>query len=247
MMSLTGKIALVTGASKGMGAAIAKKLAAEGAAVAVNYSADQQGAEAVVAAITSAGGTALAVRADVSDREQVKSLFATVGERLGPLDVLVNNAGVFEFRPLEEIDDAHVDRQFAINVRGLLLMCKGAVLAFGDRGGSIINIGSLAARRPGPTASVYSASKAAVEAITKSLAAELASRKILVNAVLPGATETEGFNTHLAGARDYMVSLIPLGRLGRPEEVANIVAFLASDQASWMTGELVGVGGGMGL
>ncbi|MGH9844159.1 MAG: SDR family NAD(P)-dependent oxidoreductase [Blastocatellia bacterium] len=247
MKSLKEKVILVTGASKGMGAAIAKKLASEGAKVVVNYGGDKEGADAVVDAITAAGGTAVAIQTNVADRKQLKGLFQAVLKKYGKLDVLVNNAGVYQFRPLPEIDETDFDKQFSINVKGLLFACQEAASAFGDHGGSIINIGSLSSRRPGATATVYSATKAAVEAITKSLAAELAPREILVNCVLPGATETEGLNQHLAGAKDYLTTLIPLGRLGRPEEVANVVAFLASDESSWMTGELVGVGGGMGL
>ncbi|MGH9898578.1 MAG: SDR family NAD(P)-dependent oxidoreductase [Pyrinomonadaceae bacterium] len=248
MKKLENKVAIVTGASKGIGASIAKKLGSEGATVVVNYATDKKGAEAVVSTIRAAGGKATAIQANVVDRNQVKLLFDKALQEYNRLDLLVNNAGVAEFRPLNEIDEEHFDLLFNLNVKGLLFASQEAARAFGDKGGSIINIGSLITRKSTQGLAVYSATKAAVETITKILAVELAPRKILVNAVLPGATETERAKTILDEAtRNHMISVTPLGRFAQPDDIANVVALIASDEAAWMTGELVGAGGGMGL
>ncbi len=249
MASLSGKVAVVAGASKGIGAAIARKLAEEGAAVVVNYAASAREAQAVAAKIAARGGQAAAIQADLREPGQARALIAETLRRFGKLDVLVNNAGVYEFQPLSAVDPGHFDRQFGLNVRGLLFATREAAQAFGDRGGSVINISSVVSLSPAPNGSVYSATKAAVDSITRSLAAELGPRRILVNSVLPGATETEGFNAMPAsrGLRTALVPKTPLGRLGQPRDIANVVAFLASDEAGWITGQLIPVNGGLRL
>jgi 3-oxoacyl-[acyl-carrier protein] reductase len=247
MAKLTGKVAVVTGASKGIGAAIAEELAKDGAAVVVNYASSAQGAEATVAKIKAAGGKAKAVQADVSKRAESKKLIDDAVKEFGRLDILVNNAGVYEFRPLEEIDEAHFDKMFDLNVKGLLFATQAAAAAFADAGGSIINIGSIASLDPPPTGTVYSATKAALDAITKGLAGELGPRKILVNAVLPGPVETEG--TQALGNWDQFKGMLlprtPLGRIGKPRDIATVVSFLASEDAGWITGEIIQVAGGL--
>jgi 3-oxoacyl-[acyl-carrier protein] reductase len=240
-------VAIVSGASKGIGAAIAEKLAEDGATVVVNYAKSAEQANTVVARIQAKGGQAKAVRADVSNPAEAKKLVeAAVGE-FGKVDVLVNNAGVFEFLPLSAIHDEHFDRQFNLNVKGLLFPTQAAADTFGDRGGSIINISSVASLTPPANGSVYSATKAAVDAITKSLAAELGPRRILVNSVLPGLTETEGVQA-MEGSNDVRSRLLPqtpLGRIGQPRDIANVVSFLASDEAGWITGQVIPVSGGL--
>ncbi len=248
MSTLAGKVAVVTGASKGIGAGIATALAAAGAAVVVNYAGSREGAERVVGAITAAGGRALAVQGDVSKAADVERLFAEAHEAYGRPDVLVNNAGVYEFAPIEGITEQHVHRQFDINVLGLLLATKAAVAAFGDGGGSIINISSVASRITPPNITVYSATKGAVDAITGSLAKELGPRRIRVNAISPGAVETEG--SHAAGMmggemETQMVAQTPLGRIGQPHDIAPVAVFLASDASSWLTGEIIFASGGV--
>ena len=239
MARLTGKVAVVTGASKGIGAGIAEELAKDGASVIVNYASSASGAEAVVAKIKSAGGKAKAVHADVSKPAEAKQLMDAAVSEFGGLDILVNNAGVYEFLPLDHITEAHFDRMFNLNVRGLLFATQAAASAIGQRGGSIINIGSMASQAPPPAASVYSATKAALDAITRSLAVELGPRKILVNAVLPGPVETEGVKS-MGGDGDQfiaqLVSRTPLGRIGQPKDIATVVSFLASEDAGWITG-----------
>jgi 3-oxoacyl-[acyl-carrier protein] reductase len=247
MAKLSGKVAIVSGASKGIGAAIAERLAEEGAAVVVNYARSAKQAEAVVARIRAKGGQAKAVQADLSQPAEAKKLVKAAIEEFGKADILVNNAGVFEFLPLASVEEEHFDRQFNLNVKGLLFATQAAANAFGERGGSVINISSVASLSPPPNGSVYSATKAAVDAVTKSLAAELGPRKILVNSVLPGMTETEGLQ-EMAGAdemRSKFGPQTPLGRIGQPRDIANVVAFLASDDAGWITGQVIPVSGGL--
>lgn len=246
MATLNGKVAVVTGASKGIGAAIAEKLASEGAAVIVNYASSAEGAKAVVDRIKKAGGRAVAVKADVSNLAEIQALFQAAVKEFGKVDVLVNNAGVYEFVPLNEIQEAHFDRQFDLNVKGLVFATQAAVKAFGENGGSIVNISSVVSAAPLANASVYSATKAAVDAVTKSLAKELGPKRIRVNSVLPGATETEGLNASAIASqiRDWAPGQTPLGRIGKPEDIGGLVAFLASDQAAWVTGELIRASGG---
>jgi 3-oxoacyl-[acyl-carrier protein] reductase len=242
---LGGKVALVTGASRGIGAAIARRLAADGARVVVNYSRSAGAAEEVVQA---AGGQATAVRADVSDPAQVKPLFDATLKAYGRLDILVNNAGVFETRPLEQVDAAHYQRLFDLNVRGLLLATVEAAKHFGPAGGRVINISSGVVRGALPNASVYSATKAAVEALTRGHAAELGPKQVTVNAVAPGTTDTEMLREGLPEeARQHMIRNTTLGRLGTPEDIADVVAFLASDDARWITGQFLDVNGGLRL
>jgi 3-oxoacyl-[acyl-carrier protein] reductase len=247
MSKLKGKVALVTGASKGIGAAIAKALAAQGAAVAVNYASSKAGADAVVAAIGKAGGKAVAVRGDVSKAADAEGIVAETVRQFGRLDILVNNSGVYEFAPLEAITAEHFDKQFNVNVRGLLLTTQAAAGQLGE-GGSIINISSLVTRIVPPGSAVYSATKGAVDAITGVLSRELGPRKIRVNALSPGMVETEG--THAAGfiGSEFQASAVaqtPLGRIGVPEDIASIAVFLASDDSHWLTGERLYAGGGM--
>jgi len=249
MSKLNGKVALVTGASKGIGAAIAKELAANGASVAVNYSTSAEGANKVVNEITAAGGKAFAVQANVGEPESIPGLIEAVVKKYGPIDVLVNNAGVYEFSPIEGVTPEHFNRQFNVNVLGLLLTTKAALAHFSPKGGSIINIGSVAADGV-PTASVYSATKGAVNSITKALAHELGAKKIRVNALNPGMVETEG--VHSAGfiGSDFQKETearTPLGRIGQPKDIADVAVFLASDESGWLTGETIQAAGGSRL
>jgi 3-oxoacyl-[acyl-carrier protein] reductase len=244
---LTGKVAVVTGASKGIGAAIAKHLAAEGASVVVNYASSKSGADKVVGEITGAGGKAVAVQGDVSKSADIGKLFSETKKAFGKLDILVNNAGVYEFGPLENVTEEHFHKQFNLNVLGLLLTTQEAVKHFTPAGGSIVNISSVVGRYPLPGASVYSATKAAVDAITKSLAKELGPKKIRVNSLNPGMIETEGL--HTAGFaegdfRKHIETQTPLGRIGQPDDTAKVAVFLASDDSGWVTGETLLVSGG---
>jgi 3-oxoacyl-[acyl-carrier protein] reductase len=244
---LAGKVAVVTGASKGIGSAIAVSLAAEGAAVVVNYASSKTGADKVVAAITGAGGKAVAVQADVSKSADIGKLFSETKKAFGHVDILVNNAGVYEFGPLENVTEEHFHKQFNLNVLGLLLTTQEAVKHFTPAGGSIVNISSVVGRHPLPGASVYSATKAAVDAITKSLAKELGPKKIRVNSLNPGMIETEGL--HTAGFaegdfRKHIETQTPLGRIGQPDDTAKVAVFLASDDSGWVTGETLLVSGG---
>ncbi|HVT89662.1 MAG TPA: glucose 1-dehydrogenase [Tepidisphaeraceae bacterium] len=244
---LAGKVAVVTGASKGIGAAIAIKLASEGAAVVVNYSSSRPGADRVVSEITGNGGRAVAVQANLARPADIHRLFAESREAFGKVDILVNNAGVYEFQPLENITPEHFHKQFDVNVLGLLLTTQEAVKHFGAEGGNIINISSVAATSAPPTASVYSATKAAVNAITRSLATELGPRKIRVNAINPGMVETEGVRSAGIDQSDFRKSIesqTPLGRIGQPHDIAGAAAFLASDEASWISGETLYISGG---
>jgi len=248
MGDLTGKVAVVTGASKGIGAEIAKGLAAAGAAVVVNYASSKDGADKVVAAITGKGGKAVAVKADVSKEAEVKALFAETKKAFGRLDVLVNNAGVYKFQPLAEITADEYRRQFDINVLGVLLATREAETLFGPQGGSVINISSVVASMKIPNGSVYSATKAAVDKITQVLAKELGPKNIRVNAINPGGVETEGLHASgIAGSetQNQMVANTPLGRLGQPTDIAPVAVFLASADSGWLTGETIAVDGGM--
>lgn len=247
MNKLSNKVAVVTGASKGIGAGIAKSLAAEGAAVVVNYASSKEGAERVVSEITKAGGKAIAVQGDVAKSSDVEQIFAETTKAFGKLDVLVNNAGVYKFTALEEITEAEFHRQFNTNVLGLLLATKEAAKYFGPAGGSVINIGSLVSTLNPPASSVYTATKAAVDSITRVLSKELGPKKIRVNAINPGMIETEG--THSAGfigspLQEQSAAQTPLGRIGQPDDVAPVAVFLASSDSGWLTGETLIASGG---
>jgi 3-oxoacyl-[acyl-carrier protein] reductase len=244
---LTGKIAVVTGASKGIGASIAKHLAAEGASVVVNYASSKTGADMVVTQIASAGGKAVAVQGDVAKKADIDRLFVETKKAFGHVDILVNNAGIYEFAPLEQITEEHFHKQFNLNVLGLLLTTQEALKHFNPAGGSVVNISSLVSTLAPPFGSVYSATKGAVDVITGSLSKELGARKIRVNAVRPGLVETEG--THTSGFtsgefHDEYVKNAPLGRIGQPQDIATAVTFLASDDSLWITGETLLVSGG---
>ena len=246
---LTGKVAVVTGASKGIGAAIAKHLADEGAAVVVNYASSKQGAERVVAGITGKGGKAIAVQADVAKAADIQRLFAEAKKAFGRLDILVNNAGIYEFAPLEAVTPQHFHKLFDLNVLGLILTTQEAVKHFGRDGGSIINISSVVSTTGVPTSSVYSATKAAVDAVTRSLAKELGTRGIRVNAINPGMVETEGTTSQgiTAGESEFrrqVEAQTPLGRIGRPQDIAPAAVFLASSDSAWVTGETFYISGG---
>jgi 3-oxoacyl-[acyl-carrier protein] reductase len=246
MSKLQGKVAVVTGASKGIGAGIAKALAAEGAAVVVNYASSKAGADAVVEAIAKAGGKAVAVQGDVAKAADAEAVVAAAVKTFGRLDVLVNNAGVYEMKPLEAIDEAHYRRIFDINVLGLLHATKAASPHLGE-GSSVINISSVVSTLNPPNSAVYSGTKGAVDSITGVLAKELGARRIRVNAINPGVIETEG--THTAGFigtdfEKYVVSQTPLGRSGQPDDIADIAVFLASDDSRWLTGEKLVASGG---
>ena len=246
MSQLTGKVAVVTGASKGIGAAIAEHLAAEGAAVVVNYASSKSGAESVVKRINESGGKAVAIQADVSNAGDIKRLFAETDNAFGKLDVLVNNAGVFEFLPLEAITPEHFHKQFDLNVLGLLLTTQEAVKHMGE-GGSIINISSIVGRMPISPASVYSATKAAVDAITVTLSQELGPKKIRVNSLNPGMVETEGLHRVGFAESDFRKTLeaqTPLGRIAQPDDIARAAVFFASDSAGWVTGQSLILSGG---
>jgi 3-oxoacyl-[acyl-carrier protein] reductase len=245
---LKGKVAVVTGASKGIGAEIARQLAAEGAAVVVNYSSSREGADRIVAEITNKDGRAVAVRANVASKEDIERLFSQAATTFGRLDILVNNAGIYEFAAIEEVTEEHFHKLFNVNVLGLLLASQQAVKHFASDGGSIVNISSVASTSAPPQTSVYSGTKAAVDAVTRSLAQELGGRNIRVNSINPGMVETEGL--HAAGItesdfRREIESQTPLGRIGQPREVAPLAVFLASDDAAWITGETFRVSGGL--
>jgi 3-oxoacyl-[acyl-carrier protein] reductase len=245
---LEGKVAVVTGASKGIGAAIAKHLAAEGAAVVVNYSSSKEGADRVVQEIKSKGGKAVAIQANVARQADIERLFAETKQAFDKLDILVNNAGIYDFAPLESVTAEHFHKQFDLNVLGLLLVTQQAARHFGPEGGSVVNISSVVAHSPVATASVYSATKAAVDAITGSLAKELGPRKIRVNSINPGMVETEGLHGTGIAASDFRKATeaqTPLGRIGQPEDIAPAVVFLASSNSSWITGETLTISGGL--
>ena len=245
--TLAGKVAIVTGASKGIGAGIAKAFSTEGAIVVVNYSSSKEGADRVLAEIADAGGNAIAIQASVSNPEEVKRLFSETKAAFGRLDILVNNAGVFKFEPFESISVAEFDRVFSTNVLGPILTIQEAIKQFGFEEGRVINISSLAGSHSVPNGILYSATKAAVENLTQGLSAELGSRRIRVNAIAPGYTRSEGTAAEGLLGEDNVkqyISLTPLGRLGEPEDIAAVAVFLASDASSWITGETIRVGGG---
>lgn len=245
---LAGKVAIVTGASKGIGASIALHLAAEGAAVTVNYSTSKKGADHIVEEIVSHGGKAIAVQANVTHHAELERLFSETLKAFGKLDTLVNNAGIYEFAPLEKVTAEHFHKMFDLNVLALILASQEAIKYFGSTGGSIINVSSVVSTYTPPNASVYSATKAAVDAVTKALSKELGARKIRINSINPGIVETEGLHSMEATEKDFLKGadkLIPLGRIGQPHDIAPAVAFLASDDASWITGETMLISGGL--
>ena len=244
---LAGKVAVVTGASKGIGASIAEHLAAEGATVIVNYATSKTGADKVVAEIARAGGKAVAIQGDVSKKADIDRLLAETKKQFGRLDVLVNNAGIYEFAPIEQVSEQHFRKQFDLNVLGLVLTTQEALKYFNGSGGSVINVSSVVGVNPLPGASIYSATKAAVDAITKSLAKELGPKKIRVNSVNPGLVETEGVHGggFIANGFDKQVAAqTPLGRIGQPRDIANAAVYLASEDSSWITGETLTLSGG---
>ncbi|MEH1766008.1 SDR family NAD(P)-dependent oxidoreductase [Nostoc sp.] len=248
MKKLDGKIAVVTGASKGIGASIAKHLAAEGAAVVVNYASSKEAADRVVDEITSAGGKAIAVQADVTKKAEVEGLFVKTKQTFGKLDILVNNAGIYEYLPLEDITEDHFHKQFNLNVLGLILTSQQGAKYFGSAGGSIINISSIASTATPATGSVYNATKAAVDAVTKSLAKELGSRQIRVNSINPGMVETEGLQALgvlESDFRRHVEAQTPLGRIGQVQDIAPAAVFFASSDSGWITGETLHIAGGI--
>ena len=248
MGELTGKVAIVTGASKGIGAGIAKALGEAGAAVVVNYASSKDGADRVVKEISQNGGKSIAVQGDVAKAGDVKRLFAETKKAFGSLDILVNNAGVYEFAPLESVTEEEFHREFNTNVLGLILATREAVKYFGPEGGSVINVGSTASSTTPPNTVVYTATKGAVDAVTGVLAKELGPKKIRVNSINPGGVETEG--THRIGMvgsdfQKQMVAQTPLGRFGQPEDIAPVAVFLASKASAWLTGEVLRASGGL--
>jgi 3-oxoacyl-[acyl-carrier protein] reductase len=248
MNRLVSKVAIVTGASKGIGASIAKYFAAEGAKIVVNYASSKEGADKVVKAITDNGGTAIAVQGDVSNEADIFRIFEETKSAFGTLDILVNNAGIYNYEPIEAVSVATIQEHFNINVLGSILAIREAVKLFGDKGGNIINISSGASNTPLPTGSVYSATKAALDAVTIALSKEFSGKNIRINSLLPGVVETEG--SHSAGfiGSDFEAKLVattPLGRTGQPEDIAKVAVFLASDDAAWITGEKISVSGGI--
>jgi 3-oxoacyl-[acyl-carrier protein] reductase len=247
MSTLAGKVAVVTGASKGIGASIAEHLGAEGASVVVNYASSKSGADVVVKRIKEKGGKAIAVQADVSKPDDISRLFAETKAAYGKVDILVNNAGIYEFLPLESVTPEHFHKQFNLNVLGLLLTTREAVKLMNGNGGSVINISSVVGPMPVATAAVYSATKAAVDAVTVALSKELGPKKIRVNSLNPGMVETEGLHTAGFAEGDFRNSVeaqTPLGRIGQPEDIARAAVFFASDDAGWVTGQTLLLAGG---
>lgn len=247
MSKLKSKVVVVTGASKGIGAQIAKNMAAEGASVVVNYASSKAGADKVVEEITGKGGKAIAVHGDLSKGGDVKRLFEETKKHFGNLDVLVNNAGVYQFSPIEGVTEDEFHRQFNTNVLGPILATKEALPYFGDNGGSVINISSVVSESAPPASVIYSATKGALDTVSRVLSKELAAKKIRVNTIAPGIVETEG--THTAGfvGSDFekqLVATTPLGRIGQPDDIARVAVFLASEEAQWVTGERIQVAGG---
>ncbi len=248
MSKLKNKVAIITGASKGIGAGIAKAYGTEGASVVVNYSSDKAGAEKVVAEIREAGGKAIAVQGNVSIAADIKNIFAVAKNTFGHLDILVNNAGVFKFGPLEAITEDEFHRQFNTNVLGTILATQEALQHFNGNGGSVINISSVVSDNPMAHSVIYSATKGAVDTIAVALSKELGSRKIRVNTIAPGGVETEGTHTEGIIGGDFekqMVAQTPLGRIGQPDDIAKVAVFLASDDSAWVNGEKITVSGGL--
>jgi 3-oxoacyl-[acyl-carrier protein] reductase len=248
MGELTGKVAIVTGASKGIGAGIAKALGKAGAAVVVNYASSKDGAERVVKEIAQNGGKAIAVQGDVAKAGDVKRVFAETKKAFGALDILVNNAGVYDFVPLESVTEEEFHREFNTNVLGLILATREAVKYFGAEGGSVINVGSAASTTTPPNTVIYTATKGAVDAVTRVLAKELGPRKIRVNSINPGGVETEGTQSAGVVGSDFqkqMIAQTPLGRFGQPEDIAPVAVFLASGASAWLTGEVLLASGGL--
>jgi 3-oxoacyl-[acyl-carrier protein] reductase len=248
MSKLAGKVAIVTGASKGIGAGIAKQLAADGASVIVNYASDKTGAANTVAEITKAGGKAIAVGASVSDAAGIATLFAEAKKAYGTVDILVNNAGVYKFAPIEAITAEDIDLMYGTNVKGLLLTTQAAAAQFPTSGGSVINIGSVASEQTPPMSSIYSSTKGAVDIITRVLAKELGPKNIRVNSVNPGPVLTEGFKSAGIEGSDFekgMIAGTPLGRIGQPDDIGTVVSFLVSDDAKGVTGSLLQAAGGL--
>lgn len=248
MSKLKNKVAIVTGASKGIGASIAKHFAAEGAKVVVNYASSKEGADKVVKTITDNGGTAISVQGDVSKEADVTRLFEETKSAFGTLDILVNNAGVYIYEPIEQISAETFHQQFNINVLGSILAIQASLKLFDDKGGNIINISSGASNMPLPTGSVYSATKTALDAITVALSKEFSGKNIRINSILPGIVDTEGSQSGGfigSEAETRLVANTPLGRTGQPEDIAKVAVFLASDDAGWITGEKISVGGGI--
>jgi 3-oxoacyl-[acyl-carrier protein] reductase len=245
---LKNKVAIVTGASKGIGASIAKYFAAEGAKVVVNYASSREGAEKVVKAITDDGGTAIAVQGDVSKEVDVIRLFEEAINTFGAVDILVNNAGIYNYEPIEAVSEASIQQHLSVNILGAVLSIREAVRSFGEKGGNIINISSVAGKLPMATGSVYSATKAALDAITVALSKEFSGRNIRINSILPGSVETEGTHTSGVMGSDFEKILIantPLGRMGQPEDIAKVAVFIASDDSAWISGEKISVSGGI--
>lgn len=248
MSKLSGKVAVVTGASKGIGAGIAKRFGAEGASVVVNYSTSREGADKVVKEITDAGGKATAIQADLSNSADVERLFNQTKDTFGPVDVLVNNAGVYKFQSVDSVTEDEFHRQFNTNVLGPILAIRESSKHFGPNGGSIINVGSAISRNAFPEAAVYTATKHAVDGLTKSFAKELAPRNIRVNSLNPGGVDTEGSRDlgMIGGEMEkQLVSNTPLGRIGQPEDIAPVAVFLASEDSAWLTGEILVASGGL--
>jgi 3-oxoacyl-[acyl-carrier protein] reductase len=247
MSRLTGKVAIVTGASKGIGAGIAKALAASGASVVVNYSSDKEGAEKVVAEIVKKDGRAVVVQGNISKQSDIKRLFEETKKAFGTLDILVNNAGIFKVDLLEAVTEEEFHRQYNTNVLGPILTAQESLKYFGPKGGNIINIGSIAGTSPPPASVIYSSTKGALNTITKALATELGPRKIRVNSINPGGVDTEGARSLGIIGSDFekaMVAGTPLGRIGQPDDIGKVVALIASDDSGWVTGETISVGGG---
>ena len=248
MNDLKGKVALVTGASKGIGAAIARALAAAGATVGINYVADAAAANANVGAIVSAGGRATAIQGDVSKSADVKRIFASLYESFDRLDIVVNNAGVYTFEPIERVTEAEFHREFDTNVLAAMLTTQEALHYFSSAGGSIINVSSIVSKNPAPASAIYASTKGAVDTLTGVLAKELGDRKIRVNAIAPGVTMTEGLQESGVPGSPFeaqMIGMTPLGRIGMPTDIAPLVVFLASDAAAWITGERITISGGL--
>ena len=245
---LADQVAIVTGASKGIGAEIARQLAAEGANVVVNYASSKEGADRVVDEIAKRGGKAIAVQADVAKKNDIERLFAETKNAFGRLDILVNNAGVYQFAPIEAVTEEEFHREYNTNVLGLLLATQEALKHFGPEGGSVINVSSIATSVTPPNSSIYTGTKGAVDAITRVLAKELGPKKVRVNAIRPGGVVTEGFHTMGGPGSDFekqMIAQTPLGRIGQPHDIAPAAVFLASRDGAWITGETIMVGGGL--